>query len=295
MKNRFCRARFALALACALSGFAPQAGSQMVVTYQQAESRKDRRFDYDTAVLRLALEKTRQEFGDFRLQPSPPMNRARAIADARSRAYPNFFVKLSYEDGLAGSELAYARFPIDRGIADYRICFVRSELKAKLAATSTLAELKRYSHGQGIGWADVDILRANGFEVQQVSDYESLFRMVAVGRFDLFCRGVNEILDEYRLHRDIPHLDYDASFALVYPLPRFLFTHTANKAALARVSRGLQIAYQDGSLQALWHRQYQPSIAFAKLKTRRLFRLENPLIHSVDFDFRKYDFDPLKD
>ncbi|WP_417069090.1 hypothetical protein [Niveibacterium terrae] len=284
----------AFALACFLASFAQQAAAQMVFTYQQAESRKDRRFDYDTAVLRLALEKTRKEYGGFRLQPSPPMNRARAIADASSRAYPNFFVKLSYSDNLAGKGLAYARFPIDRGIVDYRICFVRSELKERLAATSTLVELKRYSHGQGIGWADVDILRANGFTVQQVSDYESLFRMVAAGRFDLFCRGVNEILDEYRLHRDIPHLDYDSSFALVYPLPRFLFTSAANKAALARVSRGLQIAYQDGSLQALWLRQYQPSIEFAKLKTRRLFRLDNPLIHSIDFDFHKYDFDPLK-
>ena len=213
MKRKFKHSLFALTLASGLACFAQPGKAQMVVTYQQAESIKDRRFDYDIAVLRLALEKTRHEYGDFRLQPSPPMNRARATADARSRAYPNFFVKLSYSDSLAGKGLAYARFPVDRGIADYRICFVRTELKARLAATRSLAELKRYSHGQGIGWADVDILRANGFTVQQVSDYESLFRMVAVGRFDLFCRGVNEILDEYRQHRDIPHLDYDSSFA----------------------------------------------------------------------------------
>lgn len=282
----------ALALGLLLMTQALPARAALVVTYRTPESPVDRRYDYDNTVLRLALEKTRKEYGDFVLQASPPMNFSRAIQDARSKAYPNFFIKLSYEDRFADLELAYARFPVDLGIVGYRVCFVRPELKARLAATGTLAELKRFSHGQGLGWADAQILKANGFTVQQVSDYENLFRMVAAGRFDLFCRGANELLEEYLAHRSLPRLDFDSSFAIVYPLPRFFYSHSSNRAALARVTRGLEIAYQDGSLQQLWREKYQPSIEFAKLKTRRLFRIDNPLIRRIDFDFRKYDFDP---
>ena len=40
------------------------------VTYRAAESRLDRRHDYTIAVLRLALEQTRQEYGDFVMRPA---------------------------------------------------------------------------------------------------------------------------------------------------------------------------------------------------------------------------------
>ena len=283
-----------IALGLLLMAPALPARAVLVVTYRTPESPVDRRYDYDNAVLRLALEKTRKEYGDFRLQPSPPMNFSRAIQDARSKAYPNFFVKLSYEDRFADQGLAYARFPIDLGIVGYRVCFIRPELKARLAATDTLTELKRYSHGQGQGWADAQILKANGFLVEEISDYENLFRMVAAGRFDLFCRGANELLEEYLAHKKLARLDFDSSFAIVYPLPRFFYSHSSNKAALTRVTQGLEIAYRDGSLQQLWREKYQASIDFAKLKNRRLFRIDNPLIRKIDFDFQKYDFDPAR-
>ncbi|WP_417069091.1 hypothetical protein [Niveibacterium terrae] len=292
MRKDLVRPQLWLALGLLLMTLALPARAVLVVTYRTPESPVDHRYDYDNAVLRLALEKTRKEYGDFLLQASPPMNFSRAIQDARSKTYPNFFIKLSYEDRFADLGLTYARFPIDLGIVGYRVCFVRPELKPRLAATRTLAELKSFSHGQGLGWADAQILTANGFTVQQVSDYENLFKMVAAGRFDLFCRGANELLEEYQAHRSLPRLDFDSSFAIVYPLPRFFYSHSSNRVALTRVTRGLEIAYQDGSLQQLWREKYQASIEFAKLKTRRIFRIDNPLIRKIDFDFRKYDFDP---
>ncbi|MEZ7861384.1 MAG: hypothetical protein QMB40_03215 [Aeromonadaceae bacterium] len=40
------------------------------VAYRAAESRLDRRHDYTFAVLRLALEQTCQEYGDFVMRPA---------------------------------------------------------------------------------------------------------------------------------------------------------------------------------------------------------------------------------
>ena len=272
------------------------AAEPLVVTYRSPENTLDKRVDYDTEVLRLALERTRATDGDYQLVPSPAMNRSRALEAMRKNVYPNFFVVTSYEAHYRQApEVAWVRFPVDLGITGYRICFLTSAIKSEVAqAATSLSALKHYTHGQGADWTDTTILRQNGFVVSPVSDYESLFRMVAARRFDLFCRGVNELFEEYRTHRDLPGLSYDESFMLVYPLPRFYFTYSGNRVAMDRIERGLKLAWRDGSLGALWQKKYGESIAFAKLSARRVFRLENPMLQGLDFDFNMYLQDPLK-
>jgi len=186
-----------------------------------AESGLDQRYDYDRAVLELALKKTVQEYGPYELFSTPAaMNAPRAQADASHNVYQNFFLKLSYEDKFNES-LAFVPFPIDLGIVGYRICFVSQENLDHVRAAKNLEDLKKFTYGQGTGWSDISILRANGFTVIEVPTYESLFKMVSRGRFDLFCRGVNELKDEYEVHQHIEGLTYDTSMAIVYPMPRF--------------------------------------------------------------------------
>ncbi len=50
----------------------------------------------------------------------------------------------------------------------------------------------------------MQILQRAGFKVQEVEGYEQLFKMVARGRFALFCRGINELPQEKLNHRDVP-------------------------------------------------------------------------------------------
>ncbi len=264
-----------------------------VFTYRQAESKLDQRYVYDHAVLQLALEKTRAKYGAFSLVPSPPMNFLRAMHSLTANAYPNFFVKQSYEEQYVSSmKLTFVRFPVDLGIVGYRICFTNDETKQRLQSVNSLPDLQAFSMGQGYGWADVEILRSNGFNVTQ-APYESLFQMVAIGRFNLFCRGVNEFLEEWNRHKDIKGLTYDESIAIAYPLPRFFFTHPSNSKAAERIEEGILMAYKDGSLYELWHANYKESIDFAQLKKRKIFWLENPNLAQIDFNYRQYFCDPF--
>lgn len=286
-------------LSCCL-GFAGPAypaarEATLEITVRGPESVGDSRYDYDTGVLRLALEKTRAKYGAYRITAAPGMNFSRAIASVRANEYPNYFIKLSYESRHSdASEMDYVRFPVDLGIVGYRVCFVHPDLKPALAKVTRLEDLRRYTFGQGRDWADVQILRSNGFNVVEVDTYESLFQMVSRRRFDLFCRGTNELLDEYKAHESLPGLDYDERISIAYPLPRFFYTHKRNAGAIARIQEGIIMAHRDGSLQELWRQQYQESIWFARLDRRRIFWLENPLLKGVDFDYRQYFFDPLK-
>ena len=263
-----------------------------IFTYRAPESQTDLRYDYDNKLLQLALEKTVETDGPYLLVPSPIMNYARAQAYLKSNSLPNLILKLSYDPDFENRDMGFVPFPVDLGIVGYRICFAHPEISKALSQVDSLENLRRFNHGQGNGWADVDILRHNGFKVIEIPLYENLFNMVARRRFDLFCRGANELLDEMKMHQHIQNLSYDKSMILFYPFPRFFYTNTANSSALERIQRGLEKSYEDGSLQSLWRQHYKASIDFVELDQRRLFVLENPLVEHLDFDYQKYFYNP---
>jgi hypothetical protein len=265
-----------------------------VITYRAKESTTDKRYDYDTSVLRLALEKTRSTYGDYEMVASPKMNYARTHVELTQKVHTNFFAKLSYEDRLVnGTDLAFVPFPVDLGIVGYRAFFVSSKISNRVGRVKRLKDLQRFSLGQGNGWADNAILKEAGFTVKEIPSYESLFKMVAINRFDLLPRGINELMDEFKAHEHLPGLTYDTTLCLAYPFPRFFFTRKSNQLAIQRITEGLLTAYEDGSLRRLWEQHYRKSIDFIKLNERRIIRIDNPFISGLAFDYERYCVDPL--
>jgi len=282
--------RFLLAgllLAAGLCAAAPP----MVVTLRQPASATDPRDTYPRALIRLALDKTVASHGPYTIQYSPRMNDQRARLSAEQALYPGFLTVIVPRSDGSSDALVPVRFPLHLGMAGYRVCFVSPKAQAAVAKVRTLDELRRFTIAQGLGWRDVPILRANGFKVEEVTDYEAMFRMVAQSRFDLFCRSVVEVRKEVESHADLPDLRLDNSFALVYDLPQFFYTHRDNHALVERLTQGLEMAYADGSLLALFRSQMQASIRFADLPKRRIFRLKTPPIVGIDFDYKRYDID----
>jgi hypothetical protein len=267
--------------------------SETVVTYRSPESKQDRRYDYDYEVLKLALENTLESHGGYKLERSPAVNFKRAMHLVLENKLPNFFYKSSYADG-AMDGLHYIRFPVDLGVVGYRVCFARKSIIKALGRVKTLEDLKSYSIGQGIGWLDRKILRDAGLTVVE-APYQGLFRMTASGRVDLFCRGINEVSDELETHKNIEALALEESFSIVYPLPRFFFTSPENKLVADRVQEGIEIAYQNGTLLALWNKAYGYSIEYSKLSERRIFRIENSMITGLSDEYRKYLYVPMPD
>lgn len=263
----------------------------LVVTLRQPASANDPRDTYPRAFIRLALEKTVATHGPYTIQYSPRMNDQRALASAEGAIYPGFLtVVVPSSDGSSG-DLIPVRFPLYLGMAGYRVCFVSPQALAAVAEAQNLDTLRRFTIGQGVGWLDVPILRANGFQVEEVTSYDAMFRMVAQGRFDLFCRSVVEVLREAESHADLSDLILDKTFALVYDLPQFFYTHRRNRELADRVTQGLEKAYADGSLLALFRSHMRASLRFADMPKRRVFRLDAPPPKGIDFDYRRYNLD----
>lgn len=266
-----------------------RAFAQTVFTHRVPEAYASATPSYEVAVLKLALDKTRHEYGPYELKPAPQINLNRVIQSIKTDTFPNYFASLGYnEDYNSSPEVTYIRFPIDLGILSYRTCFVPTDMIDKVAKINTLDELRTLSIGQGRGWVDGYILKHNGFKVVEADSYPILFKMVAAHRFDLLCRGANEVEEEYERWHNIEGLSYDRHLLIYYPMPIFFYTSSKNKEAIARVTKGLHKAYADGSLLALWRKQHQASVDFAELNKRKVFRLDNPLVKSIDFDYAKF-------
>lgn len=247
------------------------------IVYPSPESASDTRYGDVIMMLRTALEKTRKDYGAYRLRPSSArMNERRALTELKGDRLVN--VAWSSTSIQKESELIPIRISLRKDLMAYRLLLLRDSAQEKLAATRTLTDLRKLLIGQGIDWGDVEVYRANRIPIV-TAGYTSLFRMVGNGRFDVFPRGINEIFDEYATHsQEVPQLRIERHLALYYPWPYYFFVNRQHPALAARIDAGLRRMLRDGSFDAIFWRFHARSIRRAQLARRCVIRLHNPLL-----------------
>ena len=235
---------------------------------------QDARYAYRTALLQLVLDQTAEE-GRCQLSPqftTVTPDRGLALLQEGRIDVVSVPTTLRRE-----RELRAVRFDILRGLLGYRVLLIRKQRQAEFAAVRSLAELRRFRLGLGSHWADLSLLQYNGFQVMATPRYESLFAMLARGRFDAFPRGVNEAWQELAEQQGtFPDLRVEPTLALYYPWPVYFFVRRDNQPLADRLHRGLMRAQADGSLQRLFMEHHGNLLQQANLAKRRLLFLSNP-------------------
>lgn len=183
------------------------------------------------------------------------------------------------------------KIPICSGLIGYRVLMIRKDLQPVLAEVKTLDELKSFRIGQGVGWGDTAILENAGFVVD-TAPYDSLFKMLDVGRFDLFPRGIHEAQMELNIHKKrLPSLMIDSHIGLHYPLIRFLYVKKGNEPLREALTLGLERMQADGSFNEFLenHPFMKPIMEQSGPKDRVWFELDNPFVNPDDLkNARKY-------
>ena len=235
---------------------------------------QDARYAYRTALLQLVLDQTAEE-GRCQLSPqftTVTPDRGLALLQEGRIDVVSVPTTLRRE-----RELRAVRFDILLGLLGYRVLLIRKQRQAEFAAVRSLAELRRFRLGLGSHWADLPLLQYNGFQVMATPRYESLFAMLARGRFDAFPRGVNEAWQELAEQQGtFPDLRVEPTLALYYPWPVYFFVRRDNQPLADRLHRGLMRAQADGSLQRLFMEHHGNLLQQANLAKRRLLFLSNP-------------------
>jgi hypothetical protein len=270
---------------------------EMIYIHIGPESPEDHRYSYHWQVLQQALDKTSPKYGTYRIEPAEFMSEERQVFELLHQS-GKLTVILRGDTQEYAKAFEWVRIPIDKGLLGYRVFLIRREDQPRLTHETTLDDLRNFTIGQGNGWKDIEILRANRMKVMAGGDYAGLFAMLANRRFDLFSRGVEEVLDEYSQHRQqFPSIAIEENLILYYPIARyFWFSRSDQGRELAqRVREGMMMMIEDGSFDRLFDAAHKDVFDNLHLADRRLFVLQNPLATPEPLiDDSRYWYMPLK-
>jgi hypothetical protein len=242
----------------------------------------DTRDRYKIELLQLALDATLDEFGPYVLDPSASVMtelRMDALMTRGDGTELNLIFKPTTLD--REQSMVPVRIPILKGLLGYRVFLVHADSQPAFSAVRTLDDLRNLTIGQGLGWRDVEVFAHNNVPVATHPDYERLFALLDAKRFDGFCRGITEAPAEFAERRDLyPSMRIESSLLLYYPWPVYFFAMDTDEghAIAVRLLLGLEKIAASGQFDALFSRYYGGSFAELRLGSRRLIRLENPLL-----------------
>ncbi|TMP28217.1 hypothetical protein CWB99_12465 [Pseudoalteromonas rubra] len=245
-----------------------------LVRYNVSKAYADPKQDYYIAVLRLALNKSRDKYGPYQLSENSfdhtPQGRTLEILEQGKLLDVHWTMTSQQRE----TQLAAVYVPLLKGMMGARIFLAHKDILPKLNQLHSPAQLMDLFIGSGIDWPDTKIYEKNGFIV--VTSVASLLpRMLEEKRFELFPRALHEPWAE------LPNLKgvvVEPRFAFCYPTAMYFFVNKHNTRLKARLTYGLQKAIDDGSFNRLFvaHPITRDAIRLSKFNERQTLKLQNP-------------------
>lgn len=261
-------------LACLLFGLAPPvAADDAVIRYFPVGPI----YEYRWKLLDLALSHTQSVDAPFRLAPfAEDVTQDRGMQLLQSGMIDVIALGTNAE---REQRMLPIKIDILRGIIGFRLFVIRAADQPRIAAMDDQTLRGQLTFGLNSQWADLPILRANGFMVATSASYENLFGMLAAGRFDAFTRGLNEAHRELEDRKHIyPTLAVERTKALYFPYPVYFWVNQKNGALAERIERGLAASLADGSFRKLFESYHAAEIAMLAKENRHVIRLANPIL-----------------
>ncbi len=247
--------------------------------------------NYKYKLLELLLDKTKSEYGDYRIELTDIPSQKRGVMWVVEGKLDVLMTATTPE---REREMIPIRIPIYKGLYGYRIFLINRSDKDKFDAIKTESDLKKLVAGQGVQWPDYKILKSNGYKVIGPSKDESLYDMLEARRFDYFPRGVHEPWLEIKQHPDKDFM-IEEKLCISYPLPGYIFVDPKNIKLAERLKKGFIEAINDGSFDHLFynHPDIKETLEKAKLDERMIFYMKNPLLtKETPLNIAKYWYKP---
>lgn len=268
-----CLGRTTLMLASLLAMLPSAFAETLNLVYPRPVSAFDQRSEYPLKLLELALAKSGTPF-TLRASTSV-MNKAR-VADelALGREINVAWMVTSRE---REARLLPIRICAFKGLGGWRIALVRQKDLPLFAKVRTLKDLQKLAAGQQLDWPDTAILRASAIPVETSSSYDSLFAMLANGRFSWFPRSIPEIWAEAQSHKD-QGLVVEPHLLVRYPSAYYFFVNRRDERIAWLIESGLERSLKDGSFDKLFLEYHGDVLARAKIRDRVVIDLPNPFL-----------------
>ena len=134
------------------------------------------RQQYEREVLESVLNATVASYGQWQLQED--LTDYPLAADEasvfRSKGF-DIFGTVAGNAKLADEKKTLIPLPLMKGLLGYRILIIRAEDKAKFAAIKSAQQLQKLRMGIPKTWADAELFRHNGYQVEEEGSFDDLF------------------------------------------------------------------------------------------------------------------------
>lgn len=237
--------------------------------------------EYLTDVLELILENTVTEYGPYELRfYSKTLSTNRVKLETERGDLVNVQFSPVWSGNLLNpNNVIQVEFPIFYGMLSLRslIVYDNDDSGLRLSTVDSYHDMQQFRVGQGAGWGDTDILKANQIEVVEAQMYEFLFPMLARNRFDYISLSVLEAQASVEASRSLyPNLRIHQGLNLFYPMPLFLYVNADQEKIARRLAAGLDIAFSDGSLKQIFDGYFHQIQADLVDNKKKLVILHNP-------------------
>ena len=231
------------------------------------------RYELGIKILDLALSKLDT---DYKIQATDEeINEARGEAQVIDGLLDIEFM-ITTED--REKNMIPIKIPIYRGTLGLRLLLIKKERQKELKNISNIKQLRKYVGGHGKHWSDLAIYGHNNLPVITNVLYDNLFKQLISNRFDYFHRGILEIWQEKKQYSE--HLTVADNIMIFYPQPTYFFVSKQRPKLALAIEKGLKQAIKDGSFKQLFLAHVGDDLKKAKLTTRTLIVLDNPILPS---------------
>lgn len=239
--------------------------------------------DYTQALLNKILEVTAPEYGSVSIKINhSPMVRGRLKVELLKGDMLNV-VAVAPMDGW--EDALRVPIPIRKGIGSFRLFMVRQEHVHLFKDVDTIELIKQVRTGAPNSWATTQILNHHDFNVIYGPNYESLFGMLSLGRFDTFMRGVNEIYDELQSYsKQFSNLSIEKNAAIFTYLPNYFYVSPKYPALAKRIEAGLREIIESGDFDKIFYSYYGDDIKAAKLDSLKIFFMSNNTLPDILYE-----------
>ena len=261
------------ALACSWSAIS----TEVTIRVPAPRSAFDVSHDYHVKLLKLALSPSKNKY--VVRQMDLPLNQGRAQIELEKGELLDLY--WFGADSELDRQLAPIPVPTTRGLIGFRKFFIRSDMEAEFAKVQTLDDLSRFVACQGRHWPDSKILASANLSVTSSPNYETLFRMLDLGRCDYFPRGIHDFLTELELRRNrYPNLTQHNAMLLYYPFGVYFYTNKKQQGLADDLHEGMALLATSGRLLAFMKEHPLTRNVFVSeySYSEKIIKLSNPLM-----------------
>ncbi|VUD69321.1 hypothetical protein TDB9533_04688 [Thalassocella blandensis] len=233
--------------------------------YWQGEASEARK-PFELALMKRIFEQSESKFGPAHLEVSQwKISTARSIQMMKEgeRLHIQNAPYLLHE--LDKNAVTVLPTPILRNILGYRQIIIKQHYAEEFNAITSFNQFAAKAAGQGRGWADNNVYRANGIEVIEAPSFLGMFPMLNRDRFDYIPLGISEAGDSLELDQ-VKHFDFVLAKDLIvfYPWPIHILVSNRHPELARRIQYGFEKIQQNGMYDEMFNEHFGSLLA--KLK-----------------------------